>query len=147
MEVTLTLTTPAARVATAGTKAIAEFRNNGGGSSGSGIGRSSSSGFGTGGGGFNPGGFGTGGRRGGGMGGMGGNRAPANTPELFKGQVRHEGPLFDPQAIKDTATYEQPHRYPVGIQYVVVNGITVLDPKGLTGARPGRPVYGPARQP
>ena len=55
--------------------------------------------------------------------------------------------VFDPQAIKDTATYEQPHRYPVGIQYVVVNGITVLDPKGLTGARPGRPVYGPARQP
>ena len=32
MEVTLTLTTPAARVATAGTKAIAEFRANGGGS-------------------------------------------------------------------------------------------------------------------
>ena len=32
MEVTLTLTTPAARVATAGTKAIAEFRNSGGGS-------------------------------------------------------------------------------------------------------------------
>lgn len=55
--------------------------------------------------------------------------------------------VFDPQTITDTATYERPHQYPTGIQYVVVNGVTVLDPKGLTGARPGRPVYGPARQP
>jgi len=25
--------------------------------------------------------------------------------------------------------------------------VPVLDPKGLTGARPGRPLYGPARTP
>jgi len=55
--------------------------------------------------------------------------------------------IFNPATIKDTATYERPHQYPAGIDYVVVNGVTVLDPKGLTGARPGRPVYGPARQP
>jgi N-acyl-D-aspartate/D-glutamate deacylase len=55
--------------------------------------------------------------------------------------------VFNPATIKDTATYERPHQYPTGIEYVVVNGVTVLDPKGLTGARPGRPVYGPARQP
>ncbi|HTH25514.1 MAG TPA: D-aminoacylase [Vicinamibacterales bacterium] len=55
--------------------------------------------------------------------------------------------VFNPKTVKDTATYERPHQYPTGIEYVVVNGVTVLDQKGLTGARPGRPVYGPARQP
>lgn len=55
--------------------------------------------------------------------------------------------VFDPASVKDTATYEQPHQYPIGIEHVVVNGVPVVDPKGLTGARPGRPLYGPARQP
>ena len=55
--------------------------------------------------------------------------------------------VFNPDTIKDTATYERPHQYPTGIEYVVVNGVTVLDQKGLTGARPGRPLFGPARQP
>jgi N-acyl-D-amino-acid deacylase len=55
--------------------------------------------------------------------------------------------VFNPSTVRDTATYERPHQYPVGIEYVVVNGVTALDPKGLTGARPGRPLYGPAKQP
>lgn len=55
--------------------------------------------------------------------------------------------VFDPATVKDNATYERPHQYPTGIEYVVVNGVVVLDPKGLTGARPGRPLYGPAKQP
>ncbi len=55
--------------------------------------------------------------------------------------------IFNPSTIRDTATYERPHQYPIGIEYVLVNGVTALDPKGLTGARPGRPVYGPAKQP
>jgi N-acyl-D-amino-acid deacylase len=55
--------------------------------------------------------------------------------------------VFNPETVRDNATYERPHQYPTGIEYVVVNGVTVLDPKGLTGARPGRAVYGPARQP
>lgn len=55
--------------------------------------------------------------------------------------------VFDAATIRDNATYEQPHQYPTGIAHVIVNGVPVLDPKGLTGARPGRPVYGPARRP
>ncbi len=55
--------------------------------------------------------------------------------------------VFNPATVKDLATYDKPHQYPVGIDYVVVNGVVVLDPKGLSGARPGRPVYGAARQP
>jgi N-acyl-D-aspartate/D-glutamate deacylase len=55
--------------------------------------------------------------------------------------------VFNPKTVKENATYERPHQYPTGIDYVVVNGVPVLDPKGLTGARPGRPLYVPARQP
>jgi len=55
--------------------------------------------------------------------------------------------VFNPATVKDNATYERPHQYPTGIDYVVVNGVVVLDPKGLPGARPGRPLYGPAKQP
>ncbi len=55
--------------------------------------------------------------------------------------------IFNPATVQDTATYERPHQYPTGIMHVMVNGVPVLDPTGLTGARPGRPVYGPARRP
>lgn len=55
--------------------------------------------------------------------------------------------VFNAETIKDNATYEQPHQYPTGIEHVIVNGVPVLDPKGLTGARPGRPIYGPAMRP
>jgi N-acyl-D-amino-acid deacylase len=55
--------------------------------------------------------------------------------------------VFNPDTIRDNATFERPHQYPTGIEHVIVNGVPVLDPKGLTGARPGRPVYGPARRP
>jgi N-acyl-D-aspartate/D-glutamate deacylase len=55
--------------------------------------------------------------------------------------------VFNAATIADTATYEKPHQYPIGLQDVVVNGVPVLDPKGLTGSRPGRPLYGPARNP
>ena len=55
--------------------------------------------------------------------------------------------VFNAATIRDHATYERPHQYSTGIEHVIVNGVAVLDPKGLTGARPGRPVYGPARRP
>lgn len=46
--------------------------------------------------------------------------------------------VFDPQTVRDTATFDEPHRYPVGIQHVIVNGVPALNPQGLTGATPGR---------
>lgn len=55
--------------------------------------------------------------------------------------------VFDPEAVADRATFERPHQYPTGIAYVIVNGVPVLTPDGLTGARPGRPLYGPGRPP
>lgn len=53
--------------------------------------------------------------------------------------------VFDPQTVADLATFDAPHQYATGIQHVIVNGVSVLDPEGPTGARPGRPLYGPGR--
>jgi N-acyl-D-aspartate/D-glutamate deacylase len=46
--------------------------------------------------------------------------------------------VFDPETVADRATYEDPFQYPVGVEYVVVNGQTVLERGRRTAARPGR---------
>jgi dihydroorotase/N-acyl-D-amino-acid deacylase len=46
--------------------------------------------------------------------------------------------VFDPATIIDTATEEDPHRYPDGIVHVLVNGTFVVRDGAHTGARPGR---------
>jgi len=50
--------------------------------------------------------------------------------------------LFDPETVKDQATFENPLQYPVGIPYVIVNGGVVLDQGRHTGAKPGHVLYG-----
>ncbi len=45
--------------------------------------------------------------------------------------------VFDPQAVADTATYEEPRQHPRGIEYVVVNGQVVAEKGKQTKARPG----------
>jgi N-acyl-D-aspartate/D-glutamate deacylase len=45
--------------------------------------------------------------------------------------------VFDAGRIIDHATYEKPHQYATGVEYVIVNGQIVLDRGGHTGARPG----------
>jgi N-acyl-D-amino-acid deacylase len=46
--------------------------------------------------------------------------------------------LFDPETVRDRATYSEPFQYNEGIEYVIVNGQVVLDRGKHTGARPGR---------
>jgi N-acyl-D-amino-acid deacylase len=46
--------------------------------------------------------------------------------------------VFDAAKVRDTATFEDPHRYPEGIPLVVVNGVAVVERGASTGARPGR---------
>ncbi|MGE0042566.1 MAG: amidohydrolase family protein [Vicinamibacterales bacterium] len=53
--------------------------------------------------------------------------------------------VFDPATITDRATFAEPHQYPDGIRYVIVNGVPVLTPQGLTGSRPGQPLRGRGR--
>jgi N-acyl-D-amino-acid deacylase len=51
--------------------------------------------------------------------------------------------VFDPAAIQDPATFEQPHQYSTGVEHVFVNGVQVLRNGRHTGAKPGRVVRGP----
>ncbi len=51
--------------------------------------------------------------------------------------------VFDPAAVADHATYEDPHRYAAGMLHVFVNGTAVLRDGEHTGATPGRVVRGP----
>ena len=53
--------------------------------------------------------------------------------------------VFDAERVIDNATYEKPHQYATGIEYVVVNGQVVLDKGRHTGARPGTIISGPAK--
>jgi len=46
--------------------------------------------------------------------------------------------VFDAERIGDTATYEQPYQFPVGIEHVFVNGRAVLLHGRFTSERPGR---------
>lgn len=51
--------------------------------------------------------------------------------------------VFDFEAIQDQATWDDPVEYPVGIDYVLVNGEVVVDHGRHTGARPGHVLRGP----
>ena len=51
--------------------------------------------------------------------------------------------LFDPDAIRDEATFEEPERYPTGIEWVFVNGVAVIAQGEPTDALPGRVLRGP----
>jgi len=49
--------------------------------------------------------------------------------------------VFDADTIADRATYEQPHQFPVGIDYVIVGGEVAVDHGTLTAARAGRVLH------
>ncbi len=46
--------------------------------------------------------------------------------------------IFDPERVKTRASKDDPKQYPVGIDYVIVNGQMVIDEGQNTGALPGR---------
>ena len=48
--------------------------------------------------------------------------------------------VFDERAIADRPVGGTPNDHPAGIDYVIVNGVVAVAPKGLTGARPGYPL-------
>ena len=54
--------------------------------------------------------------------------------------------VFDADRVIDRATFEQPHQFPVGIKYVIVNGVVTIDSEQHTGALAGRVLYGPAKK-
>jgi N-acyl-D-amino-acid deacylase len=46
--------------------------------------------------------------------------------------------IFNPDTIKDTGSYANPHQYPIGIEYVLVNGEIVVQKGEHTGKLPGK---------
>ncbi len=46
--------------------------------------------------------------------------------------------IFDPQKILDKASYAEPHQYPEGIKYVIVNGKIAIEGNEHTGALAGK---------
>lgn len=46
--------------------------------------------------------------------------------------------VFNAQTVRDMSTYEDPHHYPEGIPWVIVNGVPVLENGTFSAARPGQ---------
>ena len=68
---------------------------------------------------------------------------PATKIGLKKRGIIEEGyyadiVIFDPDNIKDKATYAEPLQYPEGIEYVIVNGEIAVDNGEITGRKSGK---------
>jgi N-acyl-D-amino-acid deacylase len=50
--------------------------------------------------------------------------------------------VFDPETVKDVATFDDPNRLSEGMAYVFVNGALVIDDGKMTGALPGKVLRG-----
>ena len=55
--------------------------------------------------------------------------------------------IFDPATIRDLATFDNPNQLSQGMNYVLVNGVPVIDQGKMTGARPGKILRGPGYVP
>ncbi len=64
---------------------------------------------------------------------------------LLRPGMKADIAVFDPATVRDTATFQNPHQYAEGFTLVIVNGQVVFDGTTMTEARPGRVLYGPAR--
>jgi N-acyl-D-amino-acid deacylase len=53
--------------------------------------------------------------------------------------------IFDESMVSDKATFEQPHQYSVGFQYILVNGKLVVEDGKHNKTRSGVALYGPAK--
>src|SRR5688572_27189804 len=64
---------------------------------------------------------------------------------LLKPGMKADIAVFDPERVRDVATFDKPHQYAEGFSHVIVNGQVVYENGAMTAARPGRVLYGPGR--
>jgi N-acyl-D-amino-acid deacylase len=57
---------------------------------------------------------------------------------LLRANYQADIVIFDPEKIRDRATFTQPHQYAEGVPYVLVNGELVVESGKLTGKLPGK---------
>jgi N-acyl-D-aspartate/D-glutamate deacylase len=50
--------------------------------------------------------------------------------------------IFDPATVRDVATFENPNQLSEGMEYVLVNGVPVIEDGRMTGALPGKILRG-----
>ena len=50
--------------------------------------------------------------------------------------------IFDPSTVRDLATFKNPNQLSEGMEYVLVNGVSVIDRGKMTGALPGKVLRG-----
>jgi dihydroorotase/N-acyl-D-amino-acid deacylase len=50
--------------------------------------------------------------------------------------------IFDPATVRDRATFDNPNQFSEGMDYVLVNGVPVIDQGKMTGALPGKVLRG-----
>src|ERR1019366_1242119 len=72
---------------------------------------------------------------------------PAQRMRLTDGGVLKRGMwadvvIFDPAKIRDTATFENPNQFSEGMEYVLVNGVPVIEEGKMSGALPGKVLRG-----
>ena len=72
---------------------------------------------------------------------------PAQRMRLIDRGVLKEGMwadvvIFDPTTVRDLADFENPNRLSQGMEYVLVNGVPVIEERKMTGALPGKVLRG-----
>ena len=65
---------------------------------------------------------------------------------ILRAGMKADLTIFDPATVRDIATFEKPHAYATGFSYVIVNGHVVFEKGAMTTARPGRVLYGRAKE-
>jgi N-acyl-D-amino-acid deacylase len=50
--------------------------------------------------------------------------------------------VFDPETVRDVATFDDPNRLSEGMEYVLINGVPVIENGKMTGALPGKVLRG-----
>jgi dihydroorotase/N-acyl-D-amino-acid deacylase len=55
--------------------------------------------------------------------------------------------VFDPEKVRDLATFDNPNQLSVGMDYVLVNGVPVIEEAKMTGQLPGKVLRGPGYNP